>query len=303
MTAEGPVLVTGASGFIGRALLAAAPSLVGVTRADADLRDRSAVAALFRRIRPSRVIHLAAVTGGVQFHQDRHAEVLLANTQIDANVLDAAAESGVGRLVALVSSCAYPSLDQPASEADLHTGAPYAGSLGMGLAKRHLDQVCRTISGPTSRTGAYTTITPVTVYGPGERSDADRSHVVPALIARALTARRAGGPLLVWGTGAAVRQFLYIDDLVSLLLDEIARDTAPPTMIIAPDHGCTIRTLADTIAAIVGVTAPPEYTGQQEGQRVKQLRSVLFEARHPGVTFTPFDTGLARTIRSVSDGS
>jgi len=302
MTATGPILVTGAAGFIGRALLAAAPSLVGVTRADADLRDRDAVVALVRRVQPTQVIHLAAVTGGVQFHQDRHAEVLLANTQIDANVLDASAQSGVTRLVALVSSCAYPALDQPASEADLHTGAPYAGSRGMGMAKRHLDQMCRAISGPPSSGRVYTTITPVTVYGPGERSDAERSHVVPALITRALAARRSGDPLQVWGTGSAVRQFLYIDDLVPLLLDEIARDTAPPTIIVAPDTGCTIRALADTIAATVGLTAPPKYSGHQEGQRMKQLRSVFFEARHPAVTFTPFDRGLARTIRSLSDG-
>lgn len=288
-------IVTGASGFIGQALLSAGPHLVGITRDDADLRDRRATLALFDRLRPTRVIHLAALTGGVQFQATRHAEVALTNTQIDANVLDAAVASGVTRLIALVSSCAYPDFERPVSEHDLHSGAPHPGSAGMGVAKRHLDQLCRTLSSPQR---LFTTITPVTVYGAGDSSDHTRAHVIPALIDRAWEARRTGDRLQVWGTGTAVRQFLHINDLVPLLLDEVRRDEAPPTMIVAPDDGCTIAALAETIADTVGLPARPQYTGEMEGQRRKLLRSAVFAARHPGAVFTPFDTGLRDAVRS-----
>lgn len=288
------MLVTGGTGLVASALAAQAPDAVFVTRAHADLTDLAATRALFARLRPARVIHVAALTGGVRFNRDHNADLLRVNVQIDANVLAIAHEYGVERLVAMLASCAFDMpAARPATESDLHVGQPYAGNLGYATAKRLLDVQCRLYA---QQYGAkFSTIAPVTIYGPHDHVESEDGHVMAGLFRRAAAARAADTPLTVWGTGRAVRQFVYVDDVARLLIAELGRDDGPDTTIVAPDDGVTIADLAARVAREMGVTRGLAFTGELEGQLVKVMRSERFATRHPDFRFTPLDEGLART--------
>lgn len=290
------LVITGGTGFIGRAVRAARPDADAPPRSNVDLSDWPSTHAWFAHRRPRQVIHLAAMTGGVQFNRERSDDILEHNTRVDANVLRAAAASGAERVVALLASCAFHQpVDGPATEDDLHSGSPHPDARGTAVAKRRLDALCHDISATTGC--RCSTLSPVTVFGPGDHIAPDRSHVVSALIWRALTTTRTGGTLSVWGTGQAVRQFLFVDDLVRLLLSALEEKSGADTTIVAPDAGMTIAELAARVTRAAGSDAPLAFTGDREGQRRKVLRSLHFHQRFPGATFTPFDSALARTVR------
>jgi GDP-L-fucose synthase len=281
--------------MVGSAVRRHLPGATFASRRDADLTDLQATRALFARVRPRRVVHLAALTGGVRFNRDHNADLLTTNLQIDANVLTAAREIGVERLVGLLSSCAFEiPADRPASEADLHRGAPFAGNLGYAMAKRALDLSCRLHA---EQYGCrFSTLAPVTIYGPHDHFGSPDAHVVAALISRAEDARQTGTPLDVWGTGEAVRQFVYVDDVARLLVAALGAFEDAGTVIVTPDEGLTIGDLARRIAARIGFDGPVLFTGDMEGQRFKRLRSARFDRQFPSFDFTALDDGLAATV-------
>lgn len=296
------LLITGGSGLLGSALRRLCPDAMAPSRTETDLTDLMATRAMFSHYRPRRVLHLAALVGGVRFNQDHQTELYEINCRIDANVLVAAQASGVERLVGVLSSCAFHYADDAtASEADLHAGPPYSGSAGYARAKRQLDlEIHRLFREHGCR---YSTIAPVTMFGSGAHADDERGHVIASLVTRALDAKRDGQPLAVWGTGQAVRQFVSVDDVARVLLQELDRPLSqvePDTVIVAPDDGLTIADLATRIARNVGLSAPLTFTGELEGQRIKRLISTRFNARFPGFAFTPFDAALAATCMSMT---
>jgi GDP-L-fucose synthase len=288
--------VTGGAGLVGNAVRSLRPDAIFVTRRDADLTDMGAVRQLFDRVRPNAVLHLAALVGGVRFNRDHNADMLTTNVQIDANVLTAARDAGVDRLVAVLSSCAFDiPADRPATEADLHVGLPYEGNLGYGLAKRLLDMQCRLITEQDRR--RFSTIAPVTMYGPHDNFDLDDAHVVAALIHRCHRAKIDRVPLVVWGTGRGVRQFVFARDVARILVAELDRFDGAGTTIVAPDAGLTIEDLARRIARVMAFDGPIQFSGELEGQVLKIVDGSKLAERLGDFTFTPLDEGLAITAR------
>ncbi len=293
----GPLLVTGGTGLLGSAIRRIRPDAVFLSRIDGDLRERSVAYRLFEQIRPAQVLHLAGLVGGVKVNATHNCQFLEDNVLLNTAVLAAARSMRVSKLVAMLSSCAFPLFpNRTTTEKDLQSELPYDGNAGYGSAKRLLDLHVRLAAKEEGL--RWTTLTPVTMYGPHDSFDPERSHVVGSLIRRCWEAYTKGTPYAVWGSGSAVRQFVFVDDVARLALDAIATDLSSETAIVAPDAGITIRTLAHTIAQGMGYEGPILFDrNQPEGVLVKRLQSETFLRKFPGYSFTPLQAGIDATIR------
>lgn len=290
------ILVTGGSGLLGHALQKLCPEAVFLSRADGDLRERSTARRIIAERKPEKLIHLAAHVGGVRKNALQNADLLADNILINTNVLNAAVEGGVQNIISVLSSCVFASdARKPQSEADLHTGLPYAGNLGYGFSKRLLDVQTRLIAEQYGVRAA--TLTPVTLYGPHDNWDPETGHVLSALITKCFRAREEGGNFEIWGSGRAVRQFVFVEDIARLLLTVIEDVASPETLIAAPDGGISIGELAALIARLMDFNGPLVFDAEKpEGQLYKVIQSDTFHKRYPEFNFTPLEDGLKKTI-------
>ncbi|MEQ1792849.1 MAG: NAD-dependent epimerase/dehydratase family protein [Nitrospira sp.] len=293
----GPLLITGGTGLLGSAIRKIHPDAIALSRADGDLRDRAVAQRLLEEIRPARILHLAGLVGGVKANAANNSRFFEENALINAAVLSAARSLKVQRLIAVLSSCAFPLFpDRPTSEDDLQAALPYDGNAGYGYAKRMLDLHIRLIA--KEEGWKWSTLTPVTMYGPQDSCDPDGGHVVGSLIRRCWAAKTTGTPYVVWGSGRAVRQFVFVDDVAHIAVDALQGNLDSTTTIVAPDAGITIQTLAETIAEVMGYAGPIVFDrSQPEGVLVKRLESTTFAIRFPHRRFTSLRDGLEQTVR------
>lgn len=216
------IFVAGHRGMVGSAIcrqLADEPVEV-VTRArqDLDLTDQAAVHAFFRETPVDAVILAAARVGGILANSERPVDFLYDNLQIQNNVIHAAAEAGVARLLFLGSSCIYPKhAEQPIREDALMTAPLEPTNQWYAVAKIagvYLCQAYRQQHGLS-----YISAMPTNLYGPNDNFDLKTSHVLPALIRKFVEARDAGhGEVELWGSGTPLREFMHVDDLADALV-------------------------------------------------------------------------------------
>ncbi len=246
--------------------------LVGRTSAELDLTDRDAVFAFFREVRPKHVVLAAAKVGGILANSTYPVDFLSVNLRIQTNVLDAALEQGVQRLLFLGSSCIYPKLaDQPIHEDALLTGyleptndayaiAKIAGILGVQAVRRQYGL-------------PWISAMPTNLYGPGDNFSPTGSHVLPALIRRYDEAAAAGSPTVTnWGTGTPRREFLHVDDMAAACLHLLEHYDGPQQVNVGTGSDVTIREIAETVADVVGYTGATEWdTSKPDGTPQKLL--------------------------------
>lgn len=291
------VLVTGATGLLGHAVRAVRPDAFFVGRGDCDLESLEGVRSLFKSRGPVSVLHLAAEAGGVKMNAEKNAELFERNIRINTNVLSVSRECGVKKLVSVLSGCAfrfYP--DRVSTEEDLHKDLPYDGNLGYGYSKRALDVQTKLLW----EKGVFncTSITPVTMYGPYDNWDLDQGHVVGSLVHRCFLAKQGKKALEVWGSGNAVRQFVYAPDVARILIRALDVLNDPQTTIVAPDSGVTIKQLAEKIARAMEFDGPIIFNaGKPEGMAAKVMKSGRFSRTFDGFAFTPLEQGLKETAR------
>lgn len=251
------IYVAGHRGLVGSAvwrhLLQRGHScLLGRTSRELDLRNRKQTEAFFHTERPSVVILAAAKVGGILANDSYPADFLSDNLRIQVNVMDAAAQIGVGRLLFLGSSCIYPKFaDQPISEDSLLTGPLEPTNDAYAIAK--IAGVLQVQALRRQYGLHYISAMPTNLYGPGDNFDLASSHVLPALIRKFHEAKLAGAPAVtLWGTGTPRREFLHVDDLARacVLLLERYDDPAPINVGVGTD--VTVRELAAAVAQVVG---------------------------------------------------
>jgi GDP-L-fucose synthase len=289
------ILVTGSNGLIGTAVKALCPKAFFVTRQDGDLTDLGAARRLFETCRPKRVIHLAAEVGGVKSNARKNSDLFSSNVQINTNVLTAAHEFGVSRLVSVLSSCSFQMYeDRSSREEDLHLGLPFEGNRGYAYSKRMLDVHTKLLFEQYRK--EFSSITPVSVYGPNDNWDLDEGHVVGSLIHKCFLAKEGSQPLEVWGSGKAMRQFVFAQDVARLLLEELEFFRGPETMIVAPDQGISIAETAEYVAQAMDFQGPIVFNDREpEGQVKKVIESKHFSRLFPDFEFTSLKEGLERT--------
>lgn len=227
-------------------------ALIGRTRAELDLRDRDAVDEFFDSARPEYVVLAAAKVGGIVANSTYPADFISDNLRVQVNVLDAAARTGVRRLLFLGSSCIYPKLaDQPIREDSLLTGPLEPTNDAYAIAK--IAGVLQVQALRRQHGVSFISAMPTNLYGSNDNFDLETSHVLPALVRKFAEAKQSGAPSVeLWGTGTPRREFLWADDLARACLTLLERydDDAPINIGVGED--ITIRDLALLIASIVG---------------------------------------------------
>mgnify|MGYP001817309546 FL=1 len=251
------VLVTGGAGFLGRRVverLAADGADVTAPRSrEFDLTVPGSAEAMLAEHEPAVVIHLAADVGGIGYNLDHPARLYLANLLMGTHVIEAArGAASVDKTVLVGTVCSYPKFTPvPFAEHDLWNGYPEETNAPYGIAKKaHLihAQVNEQQYGQR-----FANVIPTNLYGPGDKFHPSVSHVIPALVKKCVEAREAGvSHVDVWGTGAASREYLYVDDAADAIVRAADVDVAAEPINLGADREVTIKETVETIARLVG---------------------------------------------------
>jgi GDP-L-fucose synthase len=227
-------------------------NLLGRTSKELDLRDPAAVTAFFAAERPEVVVLAAAKVGGIVANATHPSAFVSDNLRIQVNVLDAARDHGVERLLFLGSSCIYPKLaPQPIPESALLTGPLEPTNDAYAIAK--IAGIIQVQAIRREYGASFVSAMPTNLYGPGDNFDLETSHVLPALIRRMHEAKVSGAPsVTLWGTGAPRRELLHVDDLANACVHLLETYDAPEPINVGTGEDVAIRELAALVAEIVG---------------------------------------------------
>lgn len=296
------VIVTGGAGFLGSVVvnhlreLGVADIVVPRTR-EHDLTQVAAIRRLLDTARPDVVLHLAARVGGIGANREHPADFFYDNLMMGAQLMHESWRQGVEKFVAIGTVCSYPKFTPvPFKEADLWNGYPEETNAPYGLAKKMLlvqSQAYRQQYGFNSLF-----LLPVNLYGPGDNFDPASSHVIPALIRKAVEAQQDGRhELTVWGDGSPTREFLYVDDAAKgiLLAAERYNDSEPVNL--GSSHEISIRDLTELITRLTGFEGSLVWDSTKpNGQPRRKLDVTLARERFGFESQTSFEDGLQRTI-------
>jgi GDP-L-fucose synthase len=247
-------------------------NLVGATHSEVDLKDRDKVFNFVSGHKPKYLVLAAAKVGGILANNSFPVDFLTDNLQMQVNVLDAALEAGVERVLFLGSSCIYPALaPQPIKEEYLLTGHLEPTNDAYAIAKiagiLHIQAVRRQYGLP------WISAMPTNLYGPGDNFSPTGSHVLPAIIRRYEEAKLVGASSVTnWGTGSPRREFLHVDDMASASLHLMEHYDGPAQVNVGTGQDVTIREIAATVAQVVGYEGETRWdTSKPDGTPQKLL--------------------------------
>ena len=295
-------LVTGGAGFLGSHLVeklrARGYSEIFVPRSrEYDLTDLQAVKRVLDDATPDIIIHLAAVVGGIGANRERPGEFFYKNLMMGAQLMEHARLKGVRKFVAIGTICAYPKfLPIPFKEEDLWAGYPEETNAPYGLAKKMLLVQAQAYRDQYGFNAIY--LLPVNLYGPGDNVDPASSHVIPALIKKCCDAITAGQrEIVVWGTGKATREFLYVDDAAEGIVLATERYNTPDPVNLGVGFEISISDLVHLIVKLTGFNGTITWdTTKPDGQPRRCLDTTRAEQGFGFKARVPFEEGLRKTI-------
>ncbi|WP_027245726.1 GDP-L-fucose synthase [Leisingera daeponensis] len=307
------IFVAGHRGMVGSAILrqlaarrATGEELELLTRSSAelDLTNQAAVQQFLQAERPDQVILAAARVGGIHANSTYPAQFIYENLMIECNVIHAAFEAGVQKLLQLGSSCIYPrDAETPIREEQLLSGPLEATNEPYAIAKIAGIKLCESYNRQYGTD--YRSVMPTNLYGPGDNFHPENSHVLPALIRRFDEAVRAGeAEVVIWGSGAPRREFLHVDDMAAASLfvmdlapEDYKRETTPMLSHINVGTGrdITIRELAESIARVTGFRGRLAFDTSRPDGTMQKLMDVSRLSRLGWEASVSLEEGIART--------
>lgn len=296
-------LVTGGAGFLGSALVkklakrGVEKNNILIPRSkEYDLRNQENS----RQVTQNKdiVIHLAANVGGIGYNQENPGSLFYDNLLMGAHLMEEARRAKVQKFVALGTVCAYPKhTPVPFREEDLWNGYPEETNAPYGLAKKMLLVQAQAYRKQFGFNAIY--LLPVNLYGPGDNFDPKSSHVIPALIRRFIEAKKKNKKeVVIWGTGKATREFLYVDDAAEgiILATEFYDKTEPIN--IGSSFEISIKDLVELIASLVSYRGRVVWDNSKpDGQPRRKLDTTRAKKEFGFVAKTKFDAGLKKTIK------
>jgi GDP-L-fucose synthase len=269
------IWIAGHSGMVGSAIVRRlgreSVDLLTVPRATLDLTEQQAVQRWVKANRPEVVILAAAKVGGIAANDQYPVDFLYDNLVMQTNVMRAAVDAGVQKFLFLGSSCIYPKLaDQPIHESALLTGSLEPTNQWYAIAKiagLKLAEAYRIQHGLD-----FISAMPTNLYGPGDNYDLESSHVIPALLRKAVEARNAGAETMsVWGSGTPRREFMHVDDLADALVFVLRHYSDAEHINIGSGVDVTIAELAQTVCDVVGCTATLKFDSSRPDGTPRKL--------------------------------
>lgn len=284
------IYIAGHRGMVGSAIArrltsAGYANLVTRTHAELDLTSQTTVTQFLEHEKPDYIFLAAAKVGGIHANNTYRAEFIYQNLMMEANIVHAAWQAGVQRLLFLGSSCIYPrDCPQPIREEYLLTGVleqtnePYAIAKIVGI------KLCDSYNRQYGT--QYVSAMPTNLYGPNDNYDLNDSHVLPALIRKSHEAKARGDKeLVVWGTGKPMREFLYVDDMADACVFLMEGGINEGLFNVGTGEDVTIRELAETVMSVVGFQGEIVFDpGKPDGTprkllNVDRMRGLGWQAR------------------------
>jgi GDP-L-fucose synthase len=295
-------MVTGGAGFLGTAVrrrleAAGVRDLFAPRSAEFDLRTSDGVRDALAAGRPDVVIHLAAVVGGIGANRENPGRFFYENAAMGIELMEQSRLAGVEKFVQIGTVCSYPKFTQvPFREDDLWNGYPEETNAPYGLAKKML-----LVQGQAYRQQYGLNVVhliPVNLYGPGDNFDPASSHVIPALIKKCVDARKRGDDHIeVWGTGAASREFLYVDDAAEGIVLATERYDGAEPVNLGVGREITIRELVQLIVRLTNFQGEIRWDpSKPDGQPRRALDTTRARDRFGFTARTSFEDGLRATI-------
>ncbi len=273
------IYVAGHRGLVGSAIVRALEKaghthLFTRTRTELDLLDTKAVSNFFATEKPEYVFLAAAKVGGIMANKTYPADFIHQNLVIQNNVIEAAHQSGVTKLLFLGSSCIYPKLaPQPIKEEYLLTGTLEPSNDAYAIAKIAGIIMCQSYRRQYGSN--FISVMPTNLYGPNDNFDLETSHVLPAMIRRFHEAKLTLTPsVTLWGSGTPMREFLHVDDLAEACLHLMNTYNDAEIVNIGTGEDCTIKELAETIKEVTGYTGTIEWNTEKPDGTPRKLLDV-----------------------------
>lgn len=313
MSSSNVVLVTGGSGLVGQAIKYVIETepvgskfgkldgerWIFLSSSEADLRDKAQTEKLFDKYKPTHVIHLAALVGGLFANMRANLTFLRDNILLNDNVLHTSYEHKVEKVISCLSTCVFPDkVTYPLDETKIHGGPPHDSNFGYSHAKRLVDVQnhaynkqfgCNFVSG-----------IPTNVFGPHDNYDLEDAHVIPALVHKCYLAKKNNTPFIVGGTGKPLRQFIYSRDLGKLFVWMLRsyNDVEPLILSVGENEEVSIKDVADAIVKAVGFEGEYSFdTSKADGQFRKPATNAKLINAMGGFEFTPFNQALEESVQ------
>ncbi|WP_277344375.1 GDP-L-fucose synthase family protein [Iodobacter violaceini] len=311
---EHKIYIAGHRGMVGSAILRelnkqGLTNIVTRTHAELDLTNQAAVNAFFAEEKPDFVFLAAAKVGGIHANNVYRGDFIYQNLMIQNNVIHAAYQHGVNRLMFLGSSCIYPKdCPQPIKEEYLLTGPLEQTNQPYALAKIAGIEMCWSYNRQYGT--QYIAVMPTNLYGPGDNYHPENSHVIPALIRKAHDAKISGvKEMVVWGSGTPQREFLYCEDMAEACVHLLnlpdaeyrkqLNDQHPPLVNIGTGEDMTIRELAIIICDVVGFKGELVFDASKPDGTMKKLLDVSKLSNMGWRSTTDFRRGLLNAYNSA----
>ena len=277
MTKQPKIYIAGNRGMVGSAIIRALKeqgqtNIITRSHAELDLTNQTAVRAFFASEKPEQVYLAAAKVGGIHANNTYPAEFIYKNLMIETNIVDAAFNNSIKKLLFLGSSCIYPKLvPQPMREDALLTGTLEPTNEPYAIAKIAGIKLCESYNRQYGESHGvdYRSVMPTNLYGEGDNYHPENSHVIPAMIRRFHEAKVNDSPnVVIWGTGKPCREFLYVDDMAAasvfvMNLDKSIYDKHTQPMLshinVGVGSDLTIAELARMVSKVVGFNGLIEF--------------------------------------------
>ncbi len=297
------ITVTGGAGFLGTQVVSKLRELgcqnIFVPRSkDYNLVHSRAVSKLYHDSKPDIVIHLAAVVGGIGANRENPGKFFYDNLMMGVQMMEQGRLSGIEKFVAVGTVCAYPKFTPaPFKEEDLWNGYPEETNAPYGLAKKMLLVQAQAYRQQYGFNSIY--LLPVNLYGPGDNFDLKSSHVIPALIRKCVDAIDEGrDEIVVWGTGNATREFLYVDDAAEGIILATEKHNKSDPINLGAGFEISIKDLVNLIAGLTGFSGRIIWdTTKPDGQPRRRLDTSRAEREFGFKAKMGFEEGLRKTIQ------